>query len=210
MFTGLVAGQGKLARLVKTENSLDLFVSLPRWEKTLVPGDSIAVNGVCLTATQVRPDEFRALAVEETLRQTTLRDWAIGEQINLEPALRWGNALDGHWVTGHVDAAIEVMLVQEEGQSRRVSFRLPQALQAYVARKGSVALDGISLTVAEIVGSDQFNVALIPYTLTHTNAGQWRPGRKVNIEVDLIARYVERWQTSGAGLSMEKLRTAGY
>jgi riboflavin synthase len=154
-------------------------------------GDSIAVAGVCLTAVALEPHAFGADVSRETLTVTTIGAWRVGRRVNLEPALRAGDALGGHLVSGHVDGTAELRSRHDEARSQRLRFLLPEPLARYVARKGSVALDGVSLTVNE-VGPQEFEVNLVPHTLAVTTLGELAVGERVNIEVDLIARYAER------------------
>jgi riboflavin synthase len=158
-------------------------------------GASIACDGCCLTVTSVRPDgldaAFTVDVSNETLSRTTLGSWVIGRRINLERPLKAGDELGGHIVAGHVDGVARIERIGEDGASRRVRFAAPAPLARYIAEKGSVALDGTSLTVNEVEGSS-FGVNLIPLTLTDTTWGSKKPGDEVNIEVDLFARYVAR------------------
>lgn len=159
------------------------------------PGDSVAVSGVCLTALEIdaiaaRPC-FSADVSNETLTLTTLATLAIGSRVNLEPALRAGDPLGGHLVSGHVDGLAAVTAIERDARSLRMSFRVPQLLARYIARKGSVAIDGVSLTINEVDG-EIFGVNLIPHTQTVTTLGEFAVGRQVNLEVDPLARYVER------------------
>jgi riboflavin synthase len=155
------------------------------------PGASVAVNGVCLTVERVEDGVFEATAVPETVSRTTLGALAAGSRVNLERALKVGDELGGHWVQGHVDAVGTVASVEREKEGVRVGIETPEALRRFVAMKGSIAVDGVSLTVAGCATS-RFEVALIPYTLEHTIASDYRKGTRVNLEADLIARYLER------------------
>ncbi len=164
-------------------------------------GASIACDGACLTATAVTagPGGGSAFTVDvsnETLAKTTLDEWQPGRRVNLERALRAGDELGGHLVSGHVDGVGRIVAMREDGQSRRFSIEAPAELARYIAPKGSVAVDGISLTVNEVDGS-WFGINVIPHTLTHTTWGARKPGDRVNLEVDLIARYVARLLASG-------------
>lgn len=192
MFTGIVHAVG---RLVASEDRgrdrrmriacADLDLSATR------PGDSIAVNGVCLTAISLSGGGFLADVSGETLACTTLGSLASGAAINIEQALTPATPLGGHLVSGHVDGVGELLARSDDARSVRMRFRVPGALSRYVARKGSVCVDGVSLTVNEIDGAE-FTVNLVPHTLQHTTLGDFTPGRTVNIEVDLVARYLER------------------
>lgn len=158
-------------------------------------GDSIAVNGCCLTVTRLIGDSFAADVSRETLRVTTLGDWRVGHEVNLEKALRAGDALGGHYVTGHVDGLAEVVGRDGDARSERLRFKLPLRLGRYVAKKGSITLDGVSLTVNEVQDlgqSTELEVNLVPHTLAVTALKHYQPGQRINVEVDIIARYLER------------------
>lgn len=154
-------------------------------------GASVAVDGVCLTATVVHPDGFEADVVAETLARTTLGDLRPGDVVNLERALPASGRFDGHFVQGHVDATGEVVAIQPEGDGSRMVLRVPPGVLRYVVEKGSLAVSGVSLTVAA-VRDDLVEVALVPHTLANTNLGRRRPGDRVNLEADILAKYVER------------------
>jgi riboflavin synthase len=154
-------------------------------------GDSIAVSGCCLTAVGVEPGRFAVEAVPETLSRTTLGGWREGEAVNLERSLRLDQRIGGHLVQGHVDGVGEVRGLSPEGEGRRLALSLPPGLARFVAEKGSLAVDGVSLTVAAAEGAT-CEIALIPHTLRATVAGAYAPGSRVNVEVDLVARYLAR------------------
>lgn len=213
MFTGLIAECGRLVKREATGTVWRLGMEAPRLvEDNLRVGESVAVNGICLTVVEVRPPFFSMEAVSETRDKTTLSNWAVGQKVNLERALRLSDRLDGHLVAGHVDGVARVQVVLPEGPSRKVRFQVPPELARYVARKGSVALDGISLTVAEIHTPSAFTVALIPHTLVKTTAEDWAVGAAVNLEVDLISRYLEQLgaPSEPGTLSLEHLQQAGF
>jgi riboflavin synthase len=191
MFTGLVIETGELLSLERTGESARLTLRAPATGPTAQIGDSVAVNGCCLTVT-VRDDErlgFDLLA--ETLRVTNLGDLATGARVNLEPALGVGAKLGGHFVQGHVDTTAEVLDFSPHGQDFRLEIALPRAFAQYVAFKGSIAVDGISLTVAE-VREASFVCWIIPHTREVTNLAARGKGERVNLEFDLLAKYVER------------------
>jgi riboflavin synthase len=165
------------------------FASIARDRLNL--GDSICVDGVCLTVAALGAASFSADVSGETLRVTTLGSKAAGARVNLEPALRAGDSLGGHWVSGHVDGIAEVLTAASDARSLRVEFAAPKDLARYIARKGSVTLDGVSLTVNEVDGV-KFAVNLIPHTLEVTTLGTLAAGARVNLEIDTLARYVER------------------
>jgi|SRR5690606_505630 len=192
MFSGIVKGIGKV--LAVDERGGDRRVTIGIAETLIRPptlGASIAVNGVCLTATAVGSDRFEADVSAETLAVTTLGRLAAGDRVNLEPSLALGEPLDGHLVSGHVDGIGRVAAIKPAARSLVLTVDLPPGLARYVARKGSVAVDGVSLTVNEIAG-DRFSVNIVPHTRDATILGGYRPGTPVNIEVDMLARYVER------------------
>jgi riboflavin synthase len=186
MFTGLIQQLGTLTSL--EGGRLDVTAALAG---ELAVGDSIAVNGVCLTATAVTPASFTADVMEETLRRTGLGTLAPGDPVNLELPLRPVDRLGGHFVQGHVDGVGAVAAVVDEGFSRVVEIEADPGLMRYVVEKGSIAVDGVSLTVASL-GEGTFGVSLIPETLERTTLGRASPGDSVNLEVDVLAKYVER------------------
>jgi riboflavin synthase len=186
VFTGLVAGTGTVRSL--SDGRLEVDTSLAA---ELEPGDSIAVNGVCLTALDPTSDRFAADVMPETLRRSSLGPLGAGDEVNLELPLRASDRLGGHVVQGHVDGTGTVDEVREEGFSRVVRIAAPSDLLRYVVEKGSIAVDGVSLTVSA-VDEDGFEVSLIPETLERTTLGSAVPGRAVNLEVDLLAKYVEK------------------
>jgi riboflavin synthase len=186
VFTGLVAGKGVVSGLAHGR----VEVETPLAEE-LQPGDSIAVNGVCLTATERTDGSFAAEVMPETLRRTSLAPLEIGEEVNLELPLKASDRLGGHLVQGHVDGTGTVASVTDEGNSRVVRIDAPGELLRYIVEKGSIAVDGVSLTVSA-VDDQAFEVSLIPETLERTTLGATAPGRTVNLEVDVLAKYVEK------------------
>jgi riboflavin synthase len=192
LFTGLIQDCGRIESLRRSGADLQIVVGVGRLPlERLQPGDSIALNGVCLTVTGVEARCFTADDSAETLAVTTLKELTEGARVNLEPSLRLGDALGGHLVSGHVDGIAELTQLHADGRSMRMRFRVPRELARYVARKGSVTIDGVSLTVNE-VDAQEFGVNIIPHTLSATTLGEYRPGRRVNLEVDQIMRYLER------------------
>ena len=192
MFTGIVHSVGEIHAVTERGGDVELLVGSGALDMQAVAvGDSIAVSGCCLTVTRFDGDRFAADVSKETLSLTTLATWQVGPPVNLEPALRAGQPLGGHYVTGHVDGVAEVVEVTEDARSRRVTFEVPAGLARYIARKGSVCIDGVSLTVNEVAGN-RFGVNLIPHTLSVTLLGGYVRGTRVNLEVDIIARYLER------------------
>jgi riboflavin synthase len=192
MFTGIVQDVGRILALERLGGDTRLTVGVDRLDlsRTAI-GDSIAVAGICLTAVAVEARAFSADVSRETLTITTIGDWRVGRRVNLEPALRAGDALGGHLVSGHVDGVAAVRACLGEARSQRYRMRVPEALARYVARKGSVALDGVSLTV-NALERQEFEVNLVPHTLAVTTLSELAVGDRVNLEVDLIARYTER------------------
>jgi len=190
MFTGLVADLGSVAAVDATADGVRLTVSTPLAEQ-LADGDSVAVNGVCLTANDVAADRFGADVMHETLQRSTLGAVSAGAHVNLELALRATDRLGGHIVQGHIDGVGTVGEVREDGFARVVTIGAPAAVRRYVVVKGSIAVDGVSLTVARI-DDDGFDVSLIPETLQRTSLGAAAPGMTVNLEVDVLAKYVEK------------------
>jgi len=190
MFTGLIADLGTVEAVQETEHGMRLRVS-SSLAGELGEGDSVAVNGVCLTAAQVDGAAFVADVVHETLRRSSIAAIAAGDAVNLELPVRATDRLGGHLVQGHVDGIGTVSDMRDEGFSRLVTIVVPGELERYVVEKGSVAVDGISLTVASLDGA-RLQVALIPETLERTTLGRAQPGTPVNLEVDVLAKYVER------------------
>lgn len=201
MFSGIVRGTGRVLEIVERGGDRHVvigFAGVPMAAPAV--GASVAVNGVCLTATASAPERFEADVSRETLAVTTFASLGAGARVNLEPSLKVGDALDGHLVSGHVDAVGRVAAVRAAGRSLQVAIELPPALARYVARKGSVAVDGVSLTVNDVTDS-VFEVNIVPHTRDTTIIGDYREGTAVNLEVDMLARYVERMlaETAGGG-----------
>lgn len=190
MFTGLVQDRGTVTGLERTDDGTRVRVATVLAGE-LAEGDSIAVNGVCLTATDLAPGAFSADAMHETLRRSSLGDLAEGGHVNLELALRADARLGGHIMQGHVDGTGRVGALRDEGFARIVTVEAEPGVLRYVVEKGSIAVDGVSLTVAR-VDERSFDVSLIPETLERTTLGEAVPGRIVNLEVDVIAKYVEK------------------
>ena len=190
MFTGLVADLGTVESVERGDEGARLRIRTALAGE-LAEGDSVAVNGACLTATAIGDGAFEADVMNQTLSLTSLGPLEPGDAVNLELALRASDRLGGHVVQGHVDGTGTVTAVREDGFARRVEVELPAELRRYVVERGSVAVDGVSLTVAGVTDTG-FEVSLIPETLERTNLGATGPGRAVNVEVDVVARYVER------------------
>jgi riboflavin synthase len=192
MFTGIVQGVGKVRSVEPRGGDVRMWIEVGSVPLDGVGiGGSIAVNGACLTAVEFEGGAFAADLSRETLSLTTAGQWSPGEPVNLEKALTAGQALGGHYVTGHVDGVGQVVSRHDDARSVRVEFEVPAELARYVARKGSITVDGVSLTVNGVAGN-RFDVNLVPHTLEVTVLGAYRPGTRVNLEVDIIARYLER------------------
>jgi riboflavin synthase len=212
VFSGLVKGVGRIAQ--RTNVGADARLVIDLGSAAIAPlavGASIAVNGVCLTAVAVTPSSFTADVSAATLAVTTLGRVGPGTKVNLEPPLKAGDPLDGHIVTGHVDGVGEVVAVEPAGSSKRVVIAVPAALARYIAQKGSVAVDGVSLTVNAVTGTE-FEVNIIPHTQSVTVIEGYARGTAVNIEVDMLARYLERLvqADSSGGIDLALLRKHGY
>jgi riboflavin synthase len=212
VFSGLVKGIGQVA--ARTSRGADVRFVVELGSAAIAPlavGGSVAVNGVCLTAVAVTPSSFTADVSAATLAVTTLGRLAVGAKVNLEPPLKAGDPLDGHIVTGHVDGVGEVVTVEAAGTSKRLVVAVPTELARYIAQKGSVAVDGVSLTVNAVAGA-QFEVNVIPHTQSVTVIGGYARGTAVNIEIDMLARYLERLiqPDLGGGIDLAFLRTHGY
>jgi riboflavin synthase len=195
VFTGIIEQAGAVTAIEAVEGGASLQVAAENLDDRLREGDSVAVNGVCLTVVELTEGgtgmALRFQAVAETLRRSNLGDLRVGDRVNLERPLRAGGRLDGHIVQGHVDGVCRLASVEPEGNSYRIRFAVPPDLLRYVVEKGSIALDGISLTVAA-VGADWLEVAIIPHTWQVTNLHFRKPGDRINLEVDILAKYVER------------------
>jgi riboflavin synthase len=194
MFTGIITDFGRVHRLRRgtgPEDGCELTIATAYPVDEIALGASIACSGPCLTVIAIEPGVFTVEASAETLARTTLGEWTEGTPVNLERALRLGDELGGHLVSGHVDGIAQLVERRPEGDSIRFTIEAPAELARYIAPKGSVALDGVSLTVNEVEGA-RFGVNIIPYTLAHTSLGEARPGQRLNLEIDTIARYVAR------------------
>ncbi len=212
MFTGLVSDIGVVERLTPRQGGARLTLRPGRLPvDELVLGESVACSGACLTVVERGGGLASFDAVPETLARTTIGSWRPGTRVNLERALALSDRLGGHLVQGHVDAVGEILSRAAEGEGARLAISLPAAVAPLVAEKGSIAVDGVSLTVAA-AGRDRFEVALIPETLARTTLGDARPGTKVNLEADVVARHVARLRelSGGPGVSGEALARWGY
>jgi len=198
MFTGIIEEKGRVAAIERTAGGgTRVWIEADVVLADAHVGDSIAVNGCCLTVAALGPGRWAADTVPETLACTTIGGWTPGRNVNLERSLRLDQRLGGHLVQGHVDGVGEVAEMRGEGEGMRMRLIVPEPLRRYVAYKGSLAVDGVSLTVAALT-ADGCEIALVPHTLEVTAAGTWAPGASVHLEVDLLARYIARLLESGA------------
>ncbi|HEX2494763.1 MAG TPA: riboflavin synthase [Steroidobacter sp.] len=202
MFTGIVQAIGEVRSITPREGDVELLITTSLDLSTVALGDSISVNGCCLTVTRLPGGAFAVDASRETLAVTTLGGWRAGQRVNLEKALCAGQPLGGHYVTGHVDGVARLIERAPDARSIRMQFEAPAQLSKYIARKGSVCIDGVSLTVNEVEAA-RFGINLIPHTLEVTTLGDCKPGVLVNLEVDIIARYLERLASRDPGLGPE-------
>ncbi|MFH0921940.1 MAG: riboflavin synthase [Fibrobacterota bacterium] len=210
MFTGLIEGIGKIERVSERSGAMEIMVTALALLPDLKPGESVSVDGVCLTVEKLLPNGFSALATVETLSRSTLKNAKAGLAVNLERALRLNDRMGGHIVQGHVDTVGTVLRDRREGETLFRTVRMEGVYMKYVVEKGSVAVDGVSLTVAE-KGPDGFTVAVIPETLKRTTLGQKKNGDAVNIEADILAKYTESLLAGQKpGLTEERLRGYGY
>jgi len=199
MFTGIIQALGTIAAIDTHGADRRLRIATGKLDLGATKiGDSIAVNGVCLTAVELTGDGFWADVSAETLSCTTLIDMAVGAAVNLEQALTPSTALGGHLVSGHVDGVGAVVERHDDARSVRLRITAPAVLARYIAAKGSICVDGVSLTVNAVQGAD-FELNIVPHTLQETTLGEFAPGRRVNLEVDIIARYLERLLESRMG-----------
>ena len=191
MFTGIVRERGRVTAIEGGGDGIQLRIAAALTATRTAVGDSVAINGVCLTATSVADGELAFDAVAETLRRTSLGRLEPGSEVNLEPALRAGEPLGGHIVQGHVDGIGRVRSLEPVGDGAELTVEAPPELLRYCVEKGSITVDGVSLTVASLA-DDAFTIALIPHTLAETTLARLAPGDEVNLEVDVLAKYVER------------------
>ncbi|MEM7281733.1 MAG: riboflavin synthase [Pseudomonadota bacterium] len=215
MFTGIIQALGTITRVTKDQGDLRINIKACDFDFSKVAlGDSIAINGVCLTAVELGEDEFAADVSNETLAKTSLANIRIQDQVNLEGAMALGDQIGGHLVSGHVDGLAEVLAIEQDARSWRFSFKVSENLSRFVAAKGSVCLDGVSLTVNGVDGC-VFDVNIIPHTMENTVFSRYNVGTKTNFEIDLIARYLERLLSARGDimsdpLTLSTLREAGF
>jgi len=220
MFTGIIEAVGSIKKIEPVAGDMRLHVATDSGQAASLDmsdvqlGDSIAVNGVCLTAIKFDEKYFVADVSNETINLTSLKDLAIGSEVNLEKALLPTTRLGGHLVSGHVDGLGEIIAIKDASRSIQLIIRAPEALKHYIASKGSICIDGTSLTVNNIADTD-FEINIVPHTQQQTIMKNYKPGTKVNLEVDLIARYLERLlikqsDNLGNGVTLENLANAGF
>jgi riboflavin synthase len=195
MFTGIIIATGRVTSLAEKGGDLELGIDAAALDlHRIAIGDSVSVQGACLTVTRQQGTRIYADVSRETMAKTTLGALSSGSKVNLEPSLRAGDALGGHWVSGHVDAVGKLRILAQDARSWRMEFELPDSLMRFVAPKGSICVDGVSLTVNRVAGC-RFDVNIIPHTLEATTLGELEVGDGVNIEIDVIARYLDRLMT---------------
>ena len=212
MFTGIIEELGKISALTKHSSGAKIQISAKIVTENTNEGDSIAVNGVCLTALEITPNGFAADVSQETLNRSTLGNLKVGAAVNLERAVTPSTRLGGHIVQGHVDATGKFLSATQSGDFWTVRIGFPRLIRQYLVYKGSISVEGISLTIAELT-DDYFEIAVIPKTWQLTNLSTLKNGEAVNLEADVIAKYVERIMLYGKkqeGITMEKLIEAGY
>ena len=197
MFTGLISELGTVSAITKGESSAIFTINAPLLINEIKLGDSVAVNGVCLTATSITGTSFTADVMVQTLSLTSLSQVSVGSNVNLELAAQLSARMGGHMVSGHIDGVATVVGLTPGEKWLQLDIKVPEKLSKYIVNQGSIALDGVSLTVGEINDANLVTVWLIPETLERTNLGAKQPGELVNVEVDLIAKYVERLITKG-------------
>jgi riboflavin synthase len=212
MFTGIIEETGTVRAVKKGAKSFSMSVTADVVMGDLRTGDSICTNGVCLTVTSLEKDSFTVDVMPETMRRTNLGSLALGNRVNLERALQLSSRIGGHLVSGHIDGTAVVTGIRKEDNAVWVSLRAPKEIMRYVIHKGSVALDGVSLTVASLA-ADGFSVSLIPHTMGVTTLNEYRQGAMVNIECDMVAKYIEQFTTGKpvqGGISESFLKEHGF
>ncbi|GGD57154.1 riboflavin synthase [Lacimicrobium alkaliphilum] len=216
MFTGIIEATGKIQAITPVGGDVRLTLSTGKLDMTDVAlGDSIATNGVCLTVVEFSQNQFVADLSTETLRRSGFAEAKVGQVVNLEKAMLASTRFGGHIVSGHVDGLGEVLSIGEKGRAWEIWVKAPDALAKYIAQKGSITVDGVSLTINQVDGA-KFMLTLVPHTMQETNIGTYRQGSKVNLEVDVIARYLERLMLgdkaadSGKEIDMAFLAQHGY
>jgi len=209
MFTGLIREKGRINSLKKKKAGLGIAVAAPVIRQGLNIGDSIAVDGVCLTVEELHPEGFEAYVSSETVAKSTLCSAKPGQQVNIEPSLKVGDQLGGHFVQGHAEGVGTVVSLEKKGEEAFLKVRLPESLMPAVAEKGSIAVSGVSLTVAEIKGN-VITTAVVPHTLRSTTLADLKRSSRVNIETDIIARQVVSFLKKHKSLTVRKLQDEGF
>ncbi|MBT3191658.1 MAG: riboflavin synthase [Verrucomicrobia bacterium] len=212
MFTGLIEAVGELKRFERSQGGASLVIACPAWDVPLVLGESVAVQGACLTVTAYDDTSFTCDILDETLTRTNLSQKAAGAALNLERALKLGDRLGGHMVSGHIDAVGRIAEIQPAGRDRVVTVSCEPEIVAGIVEKGSISIDGISLTVS-MVSADRFAVNIIPFSWDHTSLRERRAGDSVNLETDMFGKYVQRYLSSvptSTGVDLASLASAGF
>jgi riboflavin synthase len=193
VFTGIVEAVGSIARVEDADGARRVGIEAPAIASSLSPGDSVAIDGVCLTVERADARGFDATAVAETLSRTTAGQWAVGSSVNLERAATLARYFGGHLVQGHVDAVARVAAFDARARAPELVLELPEGVFALCIEQGSIAVDGVSLTVASRPGGGRIAIAVVPHTIAHTTLSSYTPGRRVNVEADVIAKYVREF-----------------
>ena len=212
MFTGLIRAIGTVSKVMPSSGGKTFTMEAPEVIADLRIGDSVAVNGACITVTDILSNGFRFTAAPETMTKTTLEKWKPGTKINLERPLKVGDSLDGHWVLGHVDGTVKITGRKPAGDSILLTVELPNELLPQVVPRGSVALDGVSLTIARLEGKHA-TVSLVPHTLENTNLGDKKVGDSLNIETDILGKHVIQYlksQGKNPKITLDFLKDQGY
>lgn len=212
MFTGLIEAVGKLKRIDRSAGGAVFEIECPEWDVPLCLGDSVAVQGACLTVTACSVSSFRCDVLDETLKRTNLGSKAVGCALNLERAMKLGDRVGGHLVTGHIDAQGTLAEIRMAGRDRILAVSCDESIAAGIVEKGSIAIDGISLTVSA-VSERGFEVNIIPFSWEHTSLAERRAGDLVNLETDMLGKYVNRYMSAMSakgGIGMETLASAGF
>lgn len=209
MFTGIIETIGEINLTRPTPSGTRIDINSKKLAGKIEVDDSIAVNGVCLTVVELLQGGFSVDAVQETMERSTLKEWGKGTLVNLERGMPANGRFDGHLVQGHVDGQASLSRVQRRGESAEMHFVCDEAMTRTMVQKGSIAVDGISLTLASVERSG-FSIAVIPYTFLNTNLNKLKPGKRVNIETDIIGKYVARYLENGKEINKPTLRSWGY
>lgn len=209
MFTGIIEVLGNIESIRSTDSGLRLNISSEILAGKVEMDDSVAVNGICLTIAELLPKGFALDVVRETVIRSTVKNWRQGTKVNLERGMPADGRFDGHIVQGHVDGQAELVSIKNSGNSAEMLFKTSRKITAIMVEKGSVTLDGISLTIASL-DKDKFSIAVIPYTLSNTTFKDLRPGKTVNIETDIIGKYIAKYMQNEKELNKSTLRTWGY